>query len=285
MWRHARILTTTYAKRCDILGRAVTKRSAIGVVAGGVLTTRVITCKKEDETWCEFAKSAVQNALNVCQEEIRKKPRGIVAILGVNCVVFGLWRVSFYHRGMHRWMWRHFACSYDAVFMGKRFHTLVTSAFSQNTLPHLAINMFMLWEFGSQIVDARVRVRNALMEAIRKRFRRKKLTENEFLAVYMGATIVSSTTSVVASRYRGMRSVYTLGASGCVMAVFTLYCVMYPEERLLLYGLFDCSALDMLRLTTAGNVIGVAYQRRVPIDFVGHLAGQATGYAFDKRWR
>lgn len=41
----------------------------------------------------------------------------------------------------------------------------------------------------------------------------------------------------------------------------------------------------MLKLTTAGNIVGVAYQRKVPIDFVGHLAGQATGYAFDKRMR
>lgn len=221
MWRHARILYThskAYANRCNPLCVAVTKRTAfdIGVTAltGGIITTRFLTCKNDDESWLEFATIAVRNAVSVCQEGVENKPKAIVGIIGVNCVVFGLWRISLNRKGMHRWMWRHFACSFDAVFTGKRYHTLFTSAFSQITFPHFAINMFMLWEFGAQIVeknDATFWVQNAFSESkvaalMRKRFGwKKKLSENEFLAMYAGAAIISSVSSIVVSRFRGMR--------------------------------------------------------------------------------
>ncbi|GLE11712.1 hypothetical protein PINS_up024299 [Pythium insidiosum] len=66
-----------------------------------------------------------------------------------------MWRVSFRYPKMERFMWRHFACSYDGVVHGKRVHTLLTSAFSHITIPHIAINMFMLWEFGLPIMAPR----------------------------------------------------------------------------------------------------------------------------------
>ncbi|KAI9992720.1 hypothetical protein PInf_014588 [Phytophthora infestans] len=226
-------------------------------------------------------------------EDTNKK--AVAALIAANTLVFGLWRASFRNARLHQFMWRHFASSYDAVVYGKRFHTLLTSAFSHITFPHFGINMFMLWEFGPHILApsnnnsgawynravSNSRFAGYVRESYSSFSRRPELLSIEkFMALYFTSAMTSSALSALVSKLRGNGAVFSIGASGAVSAVFTVSCLLFPDQRLLLYGIFDMTSAQMLQLYTALNILGAAYQRNLRVDCVGHLGGQTAGFAF-----
>ncbi|CAH0486851.1 unnamed protein product [Peronospora farinosa] len=253
--RHDRVLTTS-----------------MGLISGGILVTSILNQPKEDGHFSGIIKNLYGDVSEIfalkkgCQfdepwyEDTNKK--AIAMLIGANTIVFGLWRVSFRHAKLHQFMWRHFASSYDAVVFGKRFHTLLTSAFSHLTFPHFGINMFMLWEFGPHVLAP------------------KLLSLEKFMALYLTSAMTSSALSALISKLRGNGRVFSVGASGAVSAVFTVSCLLFPDKRLLLYGLFEMTSAQMLQLYTALNIVGAAFQRNLRVDCVGHLGGQSAGFAF-----
>ncbi|CAI5701062.1 unnamed protein product [Peronospora effusa] len=253
--RHDRVLTTS-----------------MGLISGGILVTSILNLPKEDGHFSGIIKNLYGDVSEMfalkkgCQfdepwyEDTNKK--AIAVLIGANTIVFGLWRVSFRHAKLHEFMWRHFASSYDAVVFGKRFHTLLTSAFSHLTFPHFGINMFMLWEFGPHVLAP------------------KLLSLEKFMALYLTSAMTSSALSALISKLRGNGRVFSVGASGAVSAVFTVSCLLFPDKRLLLYGLFEMTSAQMLQLYTALNIVGAAFQRNLRVDCVGHLGGQSAGFAF-----
>lgn len=113
-------------------------------------------------------------------------------------------------------MWRHFACSYTAIARGKRFHTLLTSAFSHFTFPHFGINMFMLWEFGRHILApgnnrndtwySRAVAKSKVMDYFRTSMpttRSQRLELDKFMMLYFSSALASSALSIVVSNLRG----------------------------------------------------------------------------------
>lgn len=98
------------------------------------------------------------------------------------------------------------------------------------------------------------------------------------------------------------------------MGVFTVYCLLFPDRevrvdpsivlrfwrlltvcsvvmhqllycthpQLKLYGFYDITAADALKLTTAMNLVGSAFQRNLSIDCVGHIGGQTTGLVLNE---
>ena len=147
-----------------------------------------------------------------------KNQKLIAMLIAANTAVFGLWRVSFRHARLHQFMWRHFASSYDAVVYGKRFHTLLASAFSHITFPHFGINMFMLWEFGPHVlapsnnhagaqyneIVANSRIAGFARDTYHN-FRRgpELLSIEKFLALYFTSAMTSSALSALVSKLRG----------------------------------------------------------------------------------
>lgn len=168
--------------------------------------------------------------------------KALAALIATNTAVFGLWRLSFRHPRLERIMWRHFACSYTAVTHGKRVHTLLTSAFSHITVPHFGINMFMLWEFGRHILAPannrgdswynRAVAKSRVIEYFRTSGRSpSRLQLDKFMLLYFSSAVASSALSVAVSGLRGTPGVFTIGASGAVMGVFTVYCLLFPERE------------------------------------------------------
>jgi membrane associated rhomboid family serine protease len=144
--------------------------------------------------------------------------KALASIIAANTLVLGLWRVSPRFPALNQWMWRNFACSYNAVTHGRRVHTLLTSAFSHITLPHFAINMFMLWEFGRQVLAPSTSVNNQQDRWYSRAVANSRvagyfsnpfgetaqlLSLEKFLALYFGSAFASSALSVVVSRLRG----------------------------------------------------------------------------------
>ncbi|KAH7482195.1 hypothetical protein PRIC1_008318 [Phytophthora ramorum] len=279
--------------------------ASMGLVSGGIVVTSLVNKQEE----CGDLKGLVKHLYGDANDLFYRgngrqldeswyednNKKAVASLIAANTLVFGLWRVSFRNARLHQFMWRHFASSYDAVVYGKRFHTLLTSAFSHITFPHFGINMFMLWEFGPHVLApsnnnsgtwynravANSRVAGFVKENYYSFNRGPELmTIEKFMALYFTSAATSSALSALVSKLRGNGGVFSIGASGAVSAVFTFSCLLFPDQRLLLYGLFDMTSAQMLQLYTALNIVGAAFQRNLRVDCVGHLGGQAAGIAF-----
>lgn len=204
---------------------------SMGLVSGGLVVTTLLQkehgdwksalphqYRREDEdTWGGFFRDAWENLTRSVKRELEDDNTKVLAtIIAANTAVFGLWRFSMGRPLLERLMWKHFACSYNAVAHGGRVHTLLTSAFSHMTFLHFGINMFMLWEFGRQILAPSPSSRNSWYNSalsnsrIVEMFRsastsnRPQLLElDKFMALYFGSALASSTLSIAVSKLRG----------------------------------------------------------------------------------
>ncbi|KAK1941228.1 Presenilins-associated rhomboid-like protein [Phytophthora citrophthora] len=279
--------------------------ASLGLVSGGIVVTSVLNKHDDEEGFQGIIRNFYGDANDLFYRGNgrqfdepwyeNKNKKAVASLIAANTLVFGLWRVSFRNAKMHQFMWRHFASSYDAVVYGKRFHTLLTSAFSHITFPHFGINMFMLWEFGPHVLSpsnnssgawynravANSRFAGYVKDNYYSFSRGPELLSIErFMALYFTSAMTSSALSALVSKFRGNGGVFSIGASGAVSAVFTMSCLLFPDQRLLLYGIFDMTSAQMLQLYTALNIVGAAFQRNLRVDCVGHLGGQGAGFAY-----
>ena len=155
-------------------------------------------------------------------------------LIGVNVLVWCLWRWSLDERARYQFMMRHFTVSLRALREG-RLHTLVTAAFSQQELSHLFVNCFSLYAFGLPLGSI--------------------LGWRRMLLVYLGGAVASSLSHIL---YQNAllprltrparpppaltprtppRSYDTpaLGASGSAMACTVLFACLFPSAQFLLY--------------------------------------------------
>ncbi|RLN98730.1 hypothetical protein BBJ28_00009338 [Nothophytophthora sp. Chile5] len=258
--------------------------ASMGLISGGVVVTSLLNHDEADGELMGQIKHCYNGDVDdfYSRGTGHKNKTAVAALIAANTLVFGMWRVSFRNNRLHQFMWRHFACSYTAVVHGKRFHTLLTSAFSHITFPHFGINMFMLWEFGPHILapsnnDAGAWYSQAVANSrfagmVRENyynFRRgpELLSIDKFMALYFTSAAASSALSALVSNVRG-----NPGGEGT--------CSWGDRCDLLLYGLFDLTATQMLELYTGLNILGAGFQRNLRVDCVGHLGGQAAGFAY-----
>lgn len=74
-------------------------------------------------------------------------------IVGVNCGVYALWKITNPATRLH-FMYRHFTTTTMGLRQG-RVHTLITSSFSHMGAVHLGLNMYPLVHFGSVLLVTR----------------------------------------------------------------------------------------------------------------------------------
>lgn len=160
-------------------------------------------------------------------------------------------------------MRENFLVSWTALEQG-RWWTLVTSAFSHNLLLHLLVNMFVLWSFGS------------LIESV--------LGRGLFLVFYLVASVMSSLVhSVVSAYYVGEPSVAALGASGAIAGLVLIFAMIFPREKILLFGLIPIPAIFGALAFVALDLWGLFAQAHgggLPIGHGAHLGGAFTGVLF-----
>ena len=134
---------------------------------------------------------------------------------------------------------------------------------------HIVINMLIFYWFGRRLED--------------------RYGSREFMLFYWSAALFASAIYLIVELMTGDRHM-GIGASGAVFAVFGLYAMHYPYERILfmfiipiqirflflLYVLFDLHPL-LLQLTGHDVFSGVAH--------AAHLGGAQFGYMyFKRRW-
>lgn len=178
--------------------------------------------------------------------------RMILQVIGTNVAVFALWKVL-----PASFMVRHFASSLEAMRRGRVWVTL-TSNFSHQSLFHLACNMYLLDNFGRDVITI--------------------LSPERFGVLYTAGGIASVLGSL-ATRRLMRNNVLSLGASGSVMATMFMFSNLFPERKLYILGMWEIKARDALVLWACFDAAGLLGSFG-KIDFAAHLSGGLFSLAY-----
>ena len=156
------------------------------------------------------------------------------------------------------------------VFLKGQIWRVLTYAFchSQQQLFHIVMNMAVLYMIGQWVAP--------------------RLGDREFVWYYATSAIFAAICSLAVYALQG-REVAIIGASGSVMAVFMLFVMFYPRQRMLLMGILPIEARWLLVLyiaIDAGPMLlsfgGVA-EDNSNVAHSAHLGGLLFGFLYF-RW-
>jgi rhomboid family protein len=189
-----------------------------------------------------------------------RRLRALPVIVGLNALVFLAWLVA--ARGSELWslLAVNFMVSTDRLQHGL-WWTLITAAFSHQELWHLALNMVVLWSFGSVL--------------------ERLLGSRLFVVFFLISAVVSSASHcLVSSLLLHDDRIAALGASGAVSAVLIAFSLSFPRNKILLFGIVPIPALVGAALFVAIDLWGLLAQTRgaaLPIGHGAHLGGALCG--------
>ncbi len=187
----------------------------------------------------------------------------ITTLIALNVVVYLLWNYGEEMGVSTRFMAENFLVSWAHLEDG-RYWTLLTSAFSHNMFLHIALNMFVLNSFGP-IVDY-------------------TLGPKRFISFYLIASIVSGLAHALVSRFIvGDGDIPALGASGAISGIILLFSLLYPKQKILMFGFIPVPAMVGAILFVGLDVWGVIAQAGgggLPIGHGAHLGGALAGLIY-----
>ncbi|KAG8589047.1 hypothetical protein GDO81_006227 [Engystomops pustulosus] len=174
----------------------------------------------------------------------------VSGIIAANVFVFCLWRVP----GIQHTMVRYFTSNPASQHLCL---PMILSTFSHFSIFHMAANMYVLWTFSSSIVSI--------------------LGQEQFLALYMSAGVVSTFASYVCKTATG-RFGSSLGASGAIMTILAVVCTKMPEAKLAIIFLpmFTFTAGNALKVILAFDSAGLILGWKF-FDHAAHLGGALFG--------
>lgn len=136
----------------------------------------------------------------------------------------------------------------------KEYYRMLTSGFVHADYIHLALNMFVLWQFGG------------VVERIYEAEFGEGLGKILFLVMYLSAIVVSDLPTHF--KYRNAPHYAAIGASGAVSAVVFTFILFYPWAQMSLYGIIPFRAI----VGGAAYLIYEQWASRNAQDNVGHDA-------------
>jgi membrane associated rhomboid family serine protease len=187
----------------------------------------------------------------------------VPVIIAINVLVFLAWQAADYNEALKQVMVGNFLVSPAHLAYG-HWWTLITSAFSHIDLWHIALNMFVLWSFGTVLER---------LWGIRV-----------FVVFYITAAIVASASHCfVSSVLMGNPNINALGASGAVSGLLLAFALMFPSHKILLFGVIPIPALVGALGFVAIDLWGLFAQTQgggIGIGHGAHLGGALCGFLF-----
>lgn len=195
------------------------------------------------------------------------KSRFVSFLIFINISVFLLWlAATLGYTGAtfdETFMEQNFLVSWNALEDG-RYWTLLTSAFSHTLFLHIFLNMFVLQSFGPVVHSV--------------------LGLRRFAIFYFTAAIVSSLSHAAVSAFIvGKPSLPALGASGAVSGVILLFSLMFPTQKILMFGFIPVPAIVGGLIFIGLDLWGLWAQAEgggLPIGHGAHLGGALTGILY-----
>jgi membrane associated rhomboid family serine protease len=188
-----------------------------------------------------------------------RRPIIVPIFILINAAVYLAWS----NRNWLPFMLDNFAVSWELLQDG-HYANLITSVFSHNYLLHIFINMYVLHSFGS------------ILELV--------LGRRRFFVFYIVAGIVSSLSHCLVSAFVvGKPEMLAVGASGSISGLVLLFALLYPREKLLLFGFIPLPAMFGALAFVGLDVWGVVAQAQgggLPIGHGAHLGGAFTGLVY-----
>ena len=183
----------------------------------------------------------------------------VPVLLLLNAGVFLMWLLL----GQSPFMIDNFLISWNALAAG-RYWTVLTSAFSHIAFLHIFLNMYVLATFGS-IVELTI-------------------GSARFLRFYLVAAVLSSIShAAVSALLLHKPELPALGASGAISGVVLVFCFLFPQARLFLFGIIPMPALVGALLFVGIDAVGLYAQTEgggLPIGHGAHLGGALTGLLY-----
>ncbi len=192
----------------------------------------------------------------------RSKTRTVPILIGINLLVFMAWHSVKTEAGF-QFMAEHFLVSWTGLMQG-HYETLITSVFSHNMFWHFLINMLVLASFGPPM--------------------EMTLGTRRFLIFYFAAGIFSSFShSFLSAFLLKAPHLQALGASGALSGMVLLFSLLYPKERILIFGLIPVPALWGALFFVGLDLWGLSAQAEgggLPIGHGAHLGGAFVGFVY-----
>lgn len=180
-------------------------------------------------------------------------------IILVNAVIFVYWQFP----ENEEFMLNNFTVSWTSLSEG-RYWTLLSSVFSHNMLLHILINMFVLRSFGT-IVVAVLGIWN-------------------FITFYLVAGIVASFSHAFVSAFIvGNPDIPAVGASGAIAGLVLVFSLLFPREKILLFGIIPLPAMIGALAFIGLDIWGLVAQAGgggLPIGHGAHLGGAFAGILY-----
>ncbi|MCU0304151.1 MAG: rhomboid family intramembrane serine protease [Thermoanaerobaculales bacterium] len=187
----------------------------------------------------------------------------VPAIIALNIVVFLAWQAARFIPWLEHLMASSFLVSTSAL-LGGRVWSLLGAAFSHIDLWHIALNMLVLWSFGSVL--------------------ERLWGTRRFVVFYLVASVVASLSHcLVSSLLIGDPTISALGASGAVSGLLLAFALLFPRHRILVFGIIPVPALVGALAFVGIDLWGLFAQTRgggIGIGHGAHLGGALCGFAY-----
>jgi membrane associated rhomboid family serine protease len=161
-------------------------------------------------------------------------------------------------------MHRNFSVSWQLAFVEGRWWTLLTTVFSHESLIHFLINMFVLNSFGTLSSEV--------------------LGVRRFLGFYLAAGLLGSVAHCLVSNFLlGAPDLGAVGASGALSGLVMLFALMFPHEKLLVFGIIPLPALFGSLAFVGLDLWGLYAQYGgggLPLGHGAHLGGALAGVIY-----
>lgn len=175
------------------------------------------------------------------------------------CYHHSAWQNPAFHGVLNR----HFLLRHVDVVRNRRWHQLLTSSFSHATPMHLLFNMIALWSMCDGVIAV--------------------MGEKQFAGFYLFSCVSSALLGMTMSRMLlsvvrnpALREMYlstaSLGASGAVMAVAALHCLLFPFSKFVIAFVIPITGEWLYRLLFAFDAGGMLY------NFINFPHGSGLGH-------
>jgi membrane associated rhomboid family serine protease len=148
----------------------------------------------------------------------------------------------------------------------KEYYRWVTSVFLHGSWMHLAINMFVLWSFGTFIEAVFVELFGNFMGKL------------NFAALYLLSGVFADIPTYI--KHKNNQSFSSVGASGATSGIMFAFALLLPWEKIYLFGILPIPAIVAAVLYLVYSSYASRQEAGSKIDHEAHFWGAVFGFAF-----
>ncbi len=148
----------------------------------------------------------------------------------------------------------------------KEYYRWITSVFLHGSWMHLAINMFVLWSFGTFIEGVFVELFGPVMGRI------------NFLALYLLSGVFADIPTYF--KHKDNQSFSSVGASGATSGIMFSFALLLPWDKIYLFGVLPIPAIVAAVLYLVYSSYSAKQEAGSRIDHEAHFWGAVFGFVF-----